>query len=190
MLYFLSLGDRKDSSPSHGHFCRGIACMPGGDALLVGCSDGEVFVICASSHDKIELAQTLRGHTAPVTCAAASSEYAATGDSVGRIIVWDACDHFSRICNITCEGYPVTSMAMRRGLLVVAMGNGVVRMYSAKIGDLCVEVGAHSRCCNAIDIHPNFPIVVTAGEVSSRPPSKRACPSAQRNAFLTELPAG
>ncbi|CAM9886005.1 unnamed protein product, partial [Chrysoparadoxa australica] len=49
-------------------------------------------------------------------------------------------------------------------LVAAAYGSGHVRLYNAPIHELTVEIAAHGRICNSIDLHPTKPLLVSAGE--------------------------
>ncbi|KAG5176497.1 hypothetical protein JKP88DRAFT_242301 [Tribonema minus] len=211
LLYFFSLRSVvAEGGPAVS--CRGISAVERGCHVLVGCSDGDVFVFA------VELSRSLRGHTRPVTATAASRTIAASADMGGRIIAWRVADAYAKfvihrassadmgghiitwrvqdayakgqfqiaivtqyldykfsiapahvggriitwgeedvyvkMCEFSCDGCMVTSLAARDGLLVAALSNGTIRAFRVAAGELAFEIAAHARIINAIDLHP------------------------------------
>jgi hypothetical protein len=53
----------------------------------------------------------------------------------------------------------VTSLAIAYGYLVAGYATGHLRLFNLETKTLSVEITAHSRAINAIDIHPTLPLV-------------------------------
>eukprot|EP00611_Tribonema_gayanum_P000345 TRINITY_DN10236_c0_g1_i2.p2 TRINITY_DN10236_c0_g1~~TRINITY_DN10236_c0_g1_i2.p2 ORF type:complete len:336 (-),score=102.41 TRINITY_DN10236_c0_g1_i2:70-1077(-) len=168
LLYFFSLRSVvAEGGPAVS--CRGISAVERGCHVLVGCSDGDVFVFAVSARggggmEKVELSRSLRGHTRPVTATAASRTIAASADMGGRIIAWRVADAYAKMCEFSCDGCMVTSMAARDELLVAALSNGTICAFRVAAGELAFEIAAHARIINAIDLHPTQPLLATVGE--------------------------
>eukprot|EP00640_Fibrocapsa_japonica_P003449 CAMPEP_0113941584 /NCGR_PEP_ID=MMETSP1339-20121228/7470_1 /TAXON_ID=94617 /ORGANISM="Fibrocapsa japonica" /LENGTH=318 /DNA_ID=CAMNT_0000945773 /DNA_START=178 /DNA_END=1134 /DNA_ORIENTATION=- /assembly_acc=CAM_ASM_000762 len=147
-------------------FVRGVCSIPRGDFLFVGCHTGDILVISVQmvDDDRIEFLESLAGHPAPVTCLASSQIYLASGDDRGGIFVWSLIEGFNRLQTIEGEGHPVTSLAVRENLLVASYSTGLLRMYNISTGLVVAEVTAHSRCINAIDMHPDQLILASVSD--------------------------
>ncbi|CAM9289817.1 unnamed protein product [Ascophyllum nodosum] len=168
-------------------FTQGIAFVPGGTTFIVGCSDGDVFAFdtkCGSKGEVCELKATLRGHDHAVTCAGADSDCYVTGDASGTIVVWSAARDLGRRCSFDGDGNPATAVCARRGLAVASFSTGHLRIFDTCKRTLAIEIAAHSRTINAIDLHPSSTLVATVGEdmylnVWEFPESGRDGPSGQ-----------
>merc|ERR1711991_1064798 len=63
-------------------------------------------------------------------------------------------------------GIPCTSVAMRNGVIYVAYGNGVVRLFDAEEQRLVAEIDAHGRAVTGLAVHPTQPWFATVGQDS------------------------
>lgn len=53
---------------------------------------------------------------------------------------------------------------MREDIVAAGFSTGHLRIFRTRTSELVVEVAAHSRCVNAVDIHAYQPLVVSVGE--------------------------
>ncbi|CAM9299857.1 unnamed protein product [Discosporangium mesarthrocarpum] len=167
MMYFFAAGTNSKHGEGDGHHTQGITTLQDGNHILVGCSDGYVFIFVAhfqSNEEKIEHVNALHGHNKPVTCATSSKDFAATGDTSGKVVLWDANAHFNKEWTIEGNRYPVTALCTRDWLLAAAFSTGHIRLYSIPKRELTVEIVAHSRIINAMDLHPESMMVASVGE--------------------------
>jgi WD40 repeat protein len=58
----------------------------------------------------------------------------------------------------TCRN-PCTSIAVRGDIAVAGYSSGHIRLFNVRTGKMVVEIDAHSRCINAIELHPSEPSV-------------------------------
>ena len=91
------------------------------------------------------------------------------GDDAGNVSVFSAAvgsDDVKKAWEVKGSGSPITSIASGHGLIVTADVTGKLRVYNASSDKhgLAVEISAHGRTINAIDIHPTLPLVVAASE--------------------------
>ncbi|CAM9255384.1 unnamed protein product, partial [Hapterophycus canaliculatus] len=150
-----------------GHFTQGIGMVPKGRLFIVGCSDGDVFAFQAKTGpngDACELMATLRGHERPITCAGADSDYCVSGDAGGAVTVWSVAKHLERHCSFEGDGNPVTALRTRDSTVIAAYSTGHLRLFDARKMSLAIEIAAHSRTINAIDLHPSSMLLATVGE--------------------------
>ncbi len=61
----------------------------------------------------------------------------------------------SLISNAFCFSEPCTSLGLWRGLIVAAFGDGHLRVFDMENGRMYVEVAAHARWINAVDVAKN-----------------------------------
>eukprot|EP00611_Tribonema_gayanum_P000344 TRINITY_DN10236_c0_g1_i1.p1 TRINITY_DN10236_c0_g1~~TRINITY_DN10236_c0_g1_i1.p1 ORF type:complete len:217 (-),score=63.16 TRINITY_DN10236_c0_g1_i1:132-782(-) len=142
--------------------CNNLTCGEAGQAYIH--KDEVITLGCGGGMEKVELSRSLRGHTRPVTATAASRTIAASADMGGRIIAWRVADAYAKMCEFSCDGCMVTSMAARDELLVAALSNGTICAFRVAAGELAFEIAAHARIINAIDLHPTQPLLATVGE--------------------------
>ena len=89
------------------------------------------------------------------------------GDDAGNLTVFSApagSEDVKKSWEVKGSGSPITSIASGHGLIVTADVTGKVRVYSADKRSLAVEISAHARTINAIDVHPTQPLVAAASE--------------------------
>ncbi|CAM9501906.1 unnamed protein product, partial [Pylaiella littoralis] len=169
LIYFFDakLAPNSPEFDDGGHFTQGIGMVPAGRLFIVGCSDGDVFAFQAKTGaqgEACELTATLRGHGQPVTCAGADSECCVSGDAGGTIIVWNIAKHLERECSFDGDGNPATALCARDGTVVASYSTGHVRIFNTQKRMLVIEIAAHSRAINAIDLHPSSMLLATVGE--------------------------
>ncbi|CAN0082592.1 unnamed protein product [Ectocarpus sp. 12 AP-2014] len=150
-----------------GNFTQGIAMVPRGRNFIVGCSDGDVFAFQAKTGpqgEACELTATLRGHCQPITCATADSECCVSGDAGGTVIVWSIAKHLERECSFDGDGTPATALCARDGSVVASYSTGHLRVFDTRRKTLAIEIAAHSRTINAMDLHPSSLLLATVGD--------------------------
>jgi len=89
------------------------------------------------------------------------------GDEVGNLTVFEVEPGFediTRSWEMKGTGSPVTSIAIKHGVIVTADVTGKIRVISVEKKALSVEIAAHSRVINAIAVHPTKPIVTAVSE--------------------------
>eukprot|EP00904_Undaria_pinnatifida_P009451 jgi/Undpi1/5636/HiC_scaffold_2.g00911.m1 len=138
MIYFFDVKGGRSSSAGDdiGHVgqlgTQGIAMVPKGRLFIVGCTDGDVFAFeakCGPKGEACELYATLKGHQHPVTCAAADTEWLASGDASGTIITWSAKGSLARECSFVGDGNPATSLCARGDQVIASFSTGHVRIF-------------------------------------------------------------
>lgn len=169
MIYFFSASGSANFSDDDAQCTKlqGIAMVPKGRMFVVGCTDGDVFAFeakCGRQGESVELTATLRGHDRPITCAGASVEYCVTGDAGGTIIAWNVNKLLEKTCCFGGTGNPVTAVCVRGEQIVAAYSTGHLRIFEIRNETLVVEIAAHSRAINAIDLHPMGTMLATVGE--------------------------
>eukprot|EP00752_Nemacystus_decipiens_P011246 g9995.t1 len=195
LIYFFDAKIAPGSSSliDSGHFTQGIGMVPRGRNFIVGCSDGDVFAFLAKTGphgEACELSATLRGHEQPITCAGADSDVCVSGDAGGTIIAWSIAKHLERECTFDGDGYPATALCARDGTVVASYSTGHVRVFDRNNKALAIEIAAHSRSINAMDLHPSSMLLATVGEdffmnVWELPECRQGGPSGQVGLLAT-----
>lgn len=145
-----------------------------------------------------ELRRTLNGHDAPVTALAASNKHLVSADESGDVRVWDAESSYAQssafassgcVCvhrfrrararaherepTILCARYPCTSVGIREDVVAAGYSTGHLRIFRTRTSELVVEVAAHSRCINAIDVAAHQPLVRPGAAAAAATRQKR-----------------
>jgi len=135
-------------SAAQGHFAFG-------DSLLSPSSELPLVEVAAGQAPQSELDRAL-------VCSA---------DSGGGVIVHalEADGSWLHCCNFevaTHDGSAslCTSAKIRGTLLYCSYSSGHVRLFDLESCSMCVQIGAHSRCITALEVHPNGSTFVTAAE--------------------------
>jgi hypothetical protein len=171
----------EENSDGPGSF-RGLgSCATGGsEYVCAGVSTGAVCLVPvgtdlgnfgapllspASQHPIVDLSAGPAPHNDP------SRALVCTADGNGDVNVhaletdggWGHCTSFSVV---THDGTPplCTSLRLRGALLYCAYATGHVRIYDLVSCSLCVQIAAHARWINALEVHPNGATFVTASE--------------------------
>jgi len=155
---------------------RGIA-SDGKDGLYVGTGTGDILVFQVTK-SKMALTKTIShaqvasegGNTSAGVSAlvyAQPHSSLVSGDDYGNIVFWagagDALNP-SKTVRIAGVGAPVNLLSFAHGWCVSATACGHIRMYDVAARSLAVEIAAHTRAINALDIHPTRPMLLAGSE--------------------------
>jgi WD40 repeat protein len=153
--------------------------------LFIGSGSGEILIFSISAK-KFSLTKKIQAHKEMIsslescfTPSSSSSSSSSTdnkdtttlisADESGSVTFWSVDqkeDSLTKLHEHAATGVGVVSMSSGHGYLICSLSNGTLRFYSLKNYKLKVEVGSHTRPINAVDIHPNKPLVVAASEDS------------------------
>ena len=154
-------------------FCRGVAAVDGpitgsaSDQLCVGASNGDIFIFTVED-DTVEFSRTIRFHTSAVTSMASSVDFVACADDDGQISLWTA-QGMAKHCAFDGFGHPCTAVATRRDLVIGSYSTGHIRLFSSRTQSITAEIMAHSRCINALELHPSHMTVRACRAFGSSP---------------------
>lgn len=161
---------------------RGIA-HDGKQTLFIGTGSGDILVFSVSTA-KLSLVRKLEGgHRDSVSTLVYSSSPSCllSGDESGVVCAWvGAADSlsssslkplFPSLSSSSSSSSPppvvpspVTSADVGHGVAAVAFATGHIRLFNLSSLVMTVEVVAHTRCINAIQIHPDKPVVGAVSE--------------------------
>lgn len=150
------------------HFCRGICAIPSTDQLCIGTSWGDILIATVTG-EAVSMGTPLRGHRAAINCIAADEKSIISGDDTGAIHVWDVPTMSYRL-GYEGAGFPCTSIAVRGDIAIAGFASGYIRIYRVLISAAGkpmhheVEIAAHARCVNAVDLHPTQYTFASVGE--------------------------
>lgn len=163
------------------HF-RGIVTN-GKEYLYIGTGGGEILVFNLTK-TKFSLVKTVQstpeghgeigGGISTLAYAATPNPTLISGDDWGQVLFWNLSgggDTIStaagKVTKLSGKGSPVTSLSYGQGFLAAGFGSGHIRLYDLarlSTGALVVEIGAHTRSINSVQIHPSRPLMISAGE--------------------------
>jgi len=153
-----------DSEPSLERCFNCVESIVGSPFFCTGTSDGSL-VICHLdvSRKSLSIERTIHGHRRSICSLASSTSYFASGDERGQVSIWSAeCDDL--LCEFPSMGNPCSSLFVRSNLALAAYASGVIRVYDISKARISVEIDAHCRSLNAMDIHPTLNIIATVAE--------------------------
>ena len=184
LLHSYKRGSSGGAAPSlKEQHLRGIAC-DGKESLFIGTGAGELLVF-ALSKAKFSLVKSLapsaEGHgegggISAIAFSATPSPQVISGDDSGQVVFWSFSGGVDAMASVSCssgkitklEGKgvpsPVNVLATGHGLAAGGFASGHVRLYDLAKRQLVVEIGAHSRAINGLDIHATRPLLVAAAE--------------------------
>jgi WD40 repeat protein len=156
---------------------RGIA-SDGKETLFVGSGGGDILVLTLTKA-KLALNKLIpasaEGHldgpqgggVSALTYASATSALV-SGDDWGNICFWPAATADSigakPAARVEGKGSPVNVLASGQGIIGAGFASGHVRMLDPSKRALLVEIAAHTRSINALDIHASKPLLLAAAE--------------------------
>lgn len=153
---------------------RGIA-FDGKETLFVGQGTGELLVFSLTKA-KLALVKSINevhvessSHSGGISalCYCAKESTLVSGDDYGNIVFWSGAGADispSRITRLDGANSPVNCLAYGHGHLAAAFTSGHIRLYDVTKKQITVEIAAHTRAINGVDIHPTKPYVMAASE--------------------------
>ena len=149
-------------------YLRGIA-HDGKDSVFLGSGSGDLLLFTLT---QAKLALTKKIPTSfsrAIWAVHYSPQHSLliAGDDAGNLSVFTCppgTDSPTKAWEVKGNGSPITSLTCGHGLIVTADVTGRIRVYSLEKKALAVEICAHARTINAIDIHPTLPLVVAVSE--------------------------
>jgi len=144
---------------------RGIADIKVG-YVCVGSSVGKVVILSTPSPDgeAIDLQQTIETSASPITALAASDTLLVCGNEAGDVFAFDVAAAFEQKCKIPGYNFPITAICTRGETITATFTSGHIRLYSARYGEMKVEVTAHLRCITAAALHSHLNLVATVSD--------------------------
>ncbi|XP_070541054.1 WD repeat-containing protein 54-like [Ptychodera flava] len=165
MLFWHSFGS-SDSGQASEIFARGVTGV-GDSHIVVGSAKGTLLVFnVPAKGPNITLSETLTGHSYAVSDIQNTGNEMASADDNGNIIVWKAGTPFSRLAKINGSGCTCSAVCLFSGFVAGAYGSGHIRIFDANTGSLHVEICAHAKWINSMDVAPSVGLLVTASEDS------------------------
>eukprot|EP00727_Mastigamoeba_balamuthi_P013335 m51a1_g8624 hypothetical protein (336) ;mRNA; r:87542-89318 len=159
----------KPVSPMRQRHARGATMIrsDGSCLILVGTSTGVVHVFLVDDSNAVSVHSSLQSPCGAIrdlaTCSQRSYRWACA-DDVGSVVVYDNLDQVSVFAG---TGVPCTAVAMREeGVVVAAMANGTLRVYSLLDMACVAEINAHAREITAMHLHPRVAMYATVSEDS------------------------
>jgi WD40 repeat protein len=168
LIHFHKLA--KSSDLSKEAQLRGIA-HDGGAYVTVGSGTGELLVFNITQK-KLALTRKLAGHKDGITDIDFNikENLLASADETGTIMLWNTKEAkegaYTKIAEFKGTGDPCWSVQIGHGYVIGGYSTGHIRMFSIEKKQLAVEIAAHARTVNAVDIHPTIPMVIACSEDS------------------------
>lgn len=136
-----------------------------------GTSSGAILVfnVPAQGTD-VALLRQLQGHSAPV-CDIATNQQGevASCDESGMILVWTdpLTSPDSSLVMDQSGGAACLSLCFWNSTLIGGFTNGKILLFSTDSGAKTVEISAHARCINALDVAPKAGLLLSVSEDST-----------------------
>ncbi|XP_052770600.1 WD repeat-containing protein 54-like [Mya arenaria] len=167
MVYWHALGDSNADVSDQTNFGRGIAAV-GENYLCIGTQQGQILVFdVPPKGTNVSLVNTLQGHNVAVCDLVGDGDSLVSSDEDGNIVIWKCQgSSLSQSGKIDGKGESCCSLAIWKGILVAAFGNGQIGVYDLATGRLGAMVDAHARWINAIDIAKDSGLCVSASQDS------------------------
>jgi WD40 repeat protein len=139
-------------------FVRGIAACPATDHICVGTSNGNIFAFSVAG-ESIELARTMPPHgTDKGACTSSidtSGDYVAVASDSGSLLVMNATEAYDEVMFFSFSA-PCTCVAASPDFVVAGYATGMLRVLRLDTRAIYAEIGGHSRCVMALDMHPEM----------------------------------
>ncbi|RZF43382.1 hypothetical protein LSTR_LSTR001643 [Laodelphax striatellus] len=148
-------------------FARGLTTT--GDFLCVGNSAGCIRVFVMLEDGEIAFVDRKLRHREAVTDLASNGNQVVSADESGCVYLWTLTgEELIQWGELPIYEWSCTSVKIWQDLIVTAYGSGHIRLFSANRDTssvaLLVEVGAHARWINSLDIAPDQGLILTVSE--------------------------
>lgn len=146
------------------HFMRGACSLTtstGTNCIAVGSSIGTLLIVTTSG-DVIHRLST--SSSSPITAVAATPRYLFCANDEGDILGFRCDGTFENFMRIQGKGDCCSALVCKDGVVVAAFSTGHVRIYRAELGELSIEIAAHSRAMTGMALHPHCAYLATCGE--------------------------
>jgi WD40 repeat protein len=166
LLHFHKLANTSDLAKEAQ--LRGIA-HDGAAYVTIGSGKGDLLVFNITQK-KLSLTRKLTGHKDGITDLDLNlkENLLASADEAGNIALWSTKEAkegaYTKIADFKGTGDPCWSVQIGHGYVIGGYSTGHIRMFSLEKKQLSVEIAAHTRTINAIDIHPSLPMVIACSE--------------------------
>jgi len=145
-------------------FVRGITAA-GDNRICIGTADGSIYAFdIPTKGNGVKLHDTINAHTCALTDLHALDDCMVSADDMGKIILWKVGGAVTKTLEIEGFGFPCTSVRLHENFIIAAYGSGHLRKFNRKTGTIIVEVAAHAKWINAMDLSQDGTLVVTASE--------------------------
>lgn len=170
MLFFMEprLSDGEEFG-GHDTFMKGIASAS--DYIFIGGSNGVISVLAETSSGFGLLREVKTASGSRISCLSATTQFLVAGNEVGELYTYEVNSAFDEICFFKAAGYMVTSVCAVDGAAIAAYSSGHIRLfrvssslYPGSLSELAIELSAHSRCINALALHPEKNMFASCGE--------------------------
>ena len=173
-LASMMVSEYTDSDSSHLR-CKCITAD--GENIFVGDSMGGITCIVekqsafsASSHLHTPSSSST-AESIGITCIHASEGILVSGNEQGEVLCYRNCPPYELLCRFQSGGFITTSICCTRGIVLAAYSCGHLRIFRISLEpsgvcELAVELAAHSRCINAVVLHPANNIFATCSDDS------------------------
>ena len=167
-----------NSSGMHDGFpvCRGIASV--GDYIYVGDSNGGIVCLQLKGQEFEVLSTTTTfsgtGKPVGIMCMNASDNLFSVGNEIGELFCYELSSSSPTPTTSFFEfqqtGFAITSICCRGDAVITAFSSGHIRIFRvtpdrvSQGSGLVVEISAHSRCINALALHPTKYSFASCGE--------------------------
>lgn len=152
--------------PGEAQYARGITSV-GDHYICIGVADGTILVFDVPERGTgVKLQETLSAHTSSISDLHASNNMMVSSDENGDLVTWRAAGHFQKLHYIDGCGFPCASVRLWKSLIIASYGSGHVRVFNAETGTIKVEISAHAKWINAIDIADQAGLLLTSSEDS------------------------
>ena len=147
---------------------RGIA-HDGKETIAIGSGSGDLLLF-GLTQAKLALTKKLTTSFSRAIWAvhfAPAHSLLIAGDDAGNLSAFTSpagAEGATRAFDIKGIGSPITSISSGHGLIVTADCTGHLRVHSVASRALVVDICAHAKVINAVDVHPGLPLVVAVSE--------------------------
>ena len=124
----------------------GVSC------LALGSSVGTVYVINTAG-DVLHRLSTQSSAAISATASSARSVFCANDD--GDILGFRVHDNFDTFLRMPGRGEACTALCCKGDVVIAGFVTGHIRVIRAELGELAIELAAHSRCLTALSLFPS-----------------------------------
>ena len=167
MLHFVEPSSfRSDKDIESNTYLQGATSY--NNLIFIGDSSGMITVLLHENGNFKTINEILTSGFA-ITCMGVSQPAFVACNEIGQVFCFENSRKFNLLSKFNGSNFSAVSVCVKNNLVFVAFSNGNIslfRLSSETYGshEILADISAHSRCINALSLHPNKNILVSGSE--------------------------
>ena len=167
MLHFIEPSSfRADKDIESNTYLQGATSY--NNLIFIGDSSGMITVVSHENGNFKTINEILTSGFA-ITCMGVSQSAFVACNEIGQVFCFENSGKFNLLSKFNGSNFSAVSVCVKNNLVFVAFSNGNIslfRLSNETYGshEILADISAHSRCINALTLHPNKNILASGSE--------------------------